>query len=51
MLPLTFDDLTTVGILSSGVGYGTAVDIYHYSGGTSEDEGSKFLANVSNLLP
>ena len=32
------------------MGYGTAVEIY-YSGGTSEDEGSKFLVYVSKLLP
>jgi hypothetical protein len=33
------------------MGYGTAVEIYHYSGGTSKDEGSKFLVNVGKLLP
>jgi hypothetical protein len=33
------------------MGYGTALEIYHYIGGTAEDEGSRLLLNVSKLLP
>jgi hypothetical protein len=32
------------------MGYGTAVEMYHYFGGTSEDEGSRFLVNVSTTM-